>query len=162
MAEDLEEALCPAHTLAPGLAEGLGLFIKQLGVVAVSYALALQDRVDTEFDILGQQEVLPATVAFDDFAVNEESRTRDCGTGAQQRTGVLQMARFAHKPKRIARTHPACTVVFRVAIRGQDAVARAVRLVHLLDVVGAKHVIGIDDHIGIVGAQTLVASDTAE
>lgn len=63
-AENLIKALCPAHTLNPGLLEGDGLFVKEFGVGKADLS-SRNGTVHGKFDILRQQGVMPAVRLFE-------------------------------------------------------------------------------------------------
>ena len=64
--------LAPPQPLPPGLAEGGWLLVIEHCVGAEADGPALEDVVDGELNVLGEQVEHPAVGAFDDLAAEEE------------------------------------------------------------------------------------------
>ena len=86
---DLDAALTPAGALPPGLAEGLGLLIKENGIVAVANADAPHGAPGAELDILGQSKVVPVVHFLQQFSSKAEAGTGDGAGKAQPVTGLI-------------------------------------------------------------------------
>ncbi len=160
---DLIESLGPAQALIPGLAEGGGLLVVDDSLVAVADAAALQGAAHGELDVLGEQVVRPAAVLPDDIGVNEEAGAGDVAVGTQEHTGEVEEAGLTQEPDAVAGGDPVGTEVAGIAVAGNGAVVTAVKdLVHLGGEVGVHQIVGVEDHVAVVGVLALVGQGAEE
>ena len=159
LAEHLVEALCPAETLVPRIAECDGLFVVEHGGGAVSDALTMQDAVGGELDVFGEQVELPAAHLLDDLGAHEKARARNRAAGVQRKARLAQVLRFTQEPHAIASRDPVRTEILRVAVARGSNGTTIEDLVHLAEVVHVEHVVGIEDEVSLVFVLGIVLAD---
>ena len=145
LAEHLEEPSGPPQPLPPGLAEGGRLLVIEHCVGAEADGPALEDVVDGELDVLGEQVEHPAVGAFDDLAAEEEPGAGDGAAGAHEHPGVVEVTGLPDKPEGIAGGDPVFPVVFGVAVAGDHLVPVGEGTVHGLHEVAVQHVVRVKD-----------------
>ena len=149
LAEDLKIAPGPAQTLTPGLPEGRRLLVIEHRRVAVAYLPAAHHVVDREFNVLGQQEEVPAAALVQHLLREQEARAGDGAARAQLHARVVQELRLAQKPQRIARGYPVVPEVLAVAVARHYLIAVREDLVHLLYIVLLEHVVRVEDEVAV-------------
>ena len=162
MPEHLVETLRPTETLVPGIAERDRLLIVEHGRGRVADALALQDGVGGELDVLGEQVPLPATVALDDLRGHEKARARNGAAGVERQAGLVEELRLAQEPHGVAGGNPVAVVVLRVTVAGGCHSAVIEGLIHLTEVVHIKDVVGVEHEIRLIPAIGVLAADDVE
>ena len=162
MPEHLVEALRPTETLVPGIAERDGLLVVEHGRGRVADALALQDGVGGELDVLGEQVPLPAAVALDDLRGHEKARTGNGTAGVERQACLVEELRLTQEPHGVTGGDPVAVVVLGVAVAGGCHGAVVEGLVHLAEVVHIEHVVGVEHEIGLVAAIGILAADDVE
>ena len=160
--EHLVEALRPTETLVPGIAERDGLLVVEHGRWRVADALALQDGVGGELDVLGEQMPLPAAVAFDDLRGHEEARAGNGAAGVERQASLVEELRLTQEPHGVTGGDPVAVVVLGVTVAGGCDGAVVEGLVHLAEVVHVEHVVGIEDEVGLVTVFAVVLADAGE
>ena len=157
MAHDLEITLGPAGPLTPGLPEGHGLLIKQLRPVAVADLISLQNGHNGELDVFHQKEKRPSVIFLHDLIAEQEPGAGDGAARAELHTRTVEILRLSQKPKRISGRDPVGAIVLGIAIARRDLISGGEHLVHPLDVVRTKDVVGVKDEkavecVGIIPA----------
>ena len=158
----LVEALRPTETLVPGIAERDGLLVVEHGRGRVADALALQDGVGGELDVLGEQVPLPAAVAFDDLRGHEEARAGNGAAGVERQASLVEELRLTQEPHGVTGGDPVAVVVLGVTVAGGCDGAVVEGLVHLAEVVHVEHVVGVEDEIRLIAAIGILAADDVE
>ena len=148
-AKDLNVALGPALTLTPRLAKRGGLLVVEHGVGAEGHLVSPGDLVDRELDILRQQVEGPGTDLLQHGAAEEKTGAGHGAAGAQQKPGVVEVAALPQEPQGVTGADPVVTVVFGVAVAGDDLVAVGEGFVHSLDIVRCQQIVGVKDEIAV-------------
>ena len=148
-AEHLYIALCPAQTLAHGLAEVGGLLVVQHRVLADGDLLAPQDVVHGKLNILRQQIEPPAAALRQYPPGEQEPGAAHGGAGAQPVAGAVEIPALPQEPQGVARADPVIAEILAVAIAGDDLVTGGERLVHPLDVVRRQQVVRVEHEVAV-------------
>ena len=152
MGEHLVETFCPAEALVPGVFEGDGLFVVEHGGGAIADALAVDDGLRGELDILGEQVPFPSAVFLEDFGGNEKARSRDGAACVEGQACLAEVLRLAQEPDGVSGGDPVASVVFGVAVAGGCDGAAVVDFVHFAEVVHVQYVVCVEYEIGFVAA----------
>ena len=130
--------------------EGNRLLVVEDRSTAIADAVAMQNRIHSEFKIFSEQMELPSLVPLHHLAGEHESRTAHVARGAENHTRVRQESRFTDEPQRRTRRHPVIRQIHRITVAGQNLESGAERLVHFLEVVLVQLVIGIEHEVGLI------------
>ena len=158
-AENLQIALDPARALHQRLAELRRLLVVDHGAFAVADRRVVQDAVDGELEILGQQKVLPAAVLAGDARAEQEARARNAAARAEHHARPVELRGLAQEKQRVARADPVVAEVLRVAVARDDLVARIKDLVHLLDEVFVEDVVRVEHKEALKGMLAVLLKD---
>ena len=160
--EHLQESLAPTHSLAPRLRERHRLLVIQHGLAAVADLVAMHDRVHRELKVLGQQVELPTTVAFHDFAREQEAGASHVAAGAEDVARAVEEPGFTHEPQGGAGGHPVVGEVHGIAVARQRIEPCVERLVHLRHVMLVEQIVGVEHDVGVIFLGGAAALDVIE
>ena len=80
----------------------------------------------------------------------KKARTRHGARGVERQTRLVEELRLAQEPHAVARRNPIGAEVLGVAVRRRSFGARVERGVHLAEVVGVEHVVGVENEIRLM------------
>ena len=124
LAKDLQIPLRPAHALPPGLGKARGLLIIEHRTSCVADLFPAGNIVDGKFDVLREQEEVPAAARFQHTVGKQKACAGHGAAGAQQEPGVVEIPALPQEPQGITGADPVVAVVLAVAEAGDDVVAR--------------------------------------
>ena len=148
--QHLQIAAHPAHPLADGLAEASGLLVIEHGGGAIADLLAVYNVVGGEFDVLRQEEEVPAAALFQNPVGKQKAGAGNAAACPQNGARVVEILRLAQEPQAIAGGDPVVAVVFGIAVARDDVVPGGKGFVDLAEVIAVNHVVRVKDEVGVV------------
>ena len=138
----------------------MGLLVEKLRLVAKYYALALRHHALREFGVLSQAGVVPA--ALQKMRTEHIPRAGNVSCDAEQMAGTVQSCRTAVEMYAVCRGDEVGIKIFGVAVGGEHARARRKGVVHLLEPIGRKHIVGIKESETVEICNVVVCADIIE
>ena len=106
-----------------------------------------------KLDVFGQQIKRPSTHSIQCGLAEKKPCSGHSAAGAKLHPSAIQILAFAQKPERITGGNPVISIVFGVAITGNNLIALREGFIHMTNVIRGEDVVGVKNKVAIKAAR---------